>query len=424
MRGTSRPINLYKTSLPQGSNEWNLPLPAQLSDLAALSQGRLYRDQELIWYILDEPLCIAVPSRPEVGYTITLWPGVIRTVARPPSPANLHENAESPTISYLVTIPSIQRTYCVPQTSIVPFQVYRPDENLLVELRSMDKEAPLNEIDHGFDPLPRSSTLETPVSPEIGMENSPLELFITDVEITKQVAHFWTATDDHRSPTPNAPDPAVPLSPSPSLQGSSRHAARPLMRNGSLPSCGLPNQGYRGLWWGAERVWVGDLLRLSFPGNQLDCVRENSSYFSNEWSNSEGGCIFLKLRALTPLKTERGKEMHATGYLYKLMPSPASTPTDRLEPEGNLGLPRAPEGFAFKPMLSVNIEAQFSVSLVKGRYYPRLLSSVDGQSVPGECRLESMEGLGLTDSTVKGPVKYREGARETTMDAARSLILG
>ena len=420
IRGTSRPISLYKTPLPRGNNEWNPPLPAQLSDLAALSQGRLYRDQELIWYVLDEPLRVTVPSRPEVDYTINLWPGVLRTVARPP-PANRHGNAESPTVSYLVTIPSIQRTYCVPQTSIVPFQAYRPNENLLAELRSTEKKILLNEFDHGFDPLPRSSTLETPVSPETAIENSPLELFIMDVGITKQISHFWTATDDHLSPAPNAPDPTVPPSPSPSpsLQGSPQHAARPLTRNDSLPSCGPPNQGYRGLWWGAERVWVGDLLRLSFPGSQLDCVRANSSYFANEWSNSEEECVFLKLRALIPLRTERGNEMHATGYLYKLVPSPP----DRLEPEGNLGLPRAPEGFAFEPMLSANIEAQFSVGLVKGRYYPRLLSFIDGKSVPEECRLKTMEGLSSIDSTVKGPVKYREGARKTTIDAVRSLIL-
>ena len=422
IRGTSRPIRLYKTSLSRGDDEWNAPLPAQSSDLAALAQGRLYRDQELIWYILDKPLRITVPSCPEMDCTIRLWPGVLRTIDRPPPPAaNKHEKTEDATVSYLVTIPSVRRTYLVPQTSVIPFQAYRLNEDLLVELRSMDKEVPLNEVDHAFDPLPRSSTLETPVSLETATESSPLELLLADVRITKRVAYFWTATDDHSPPDPNEPKPTV--LPPPSLQGSSQHVVKSL-----TPSGGSTDRGYRGLWWGAERVWVGDLLRLSFPENQLDYARIDPSYFANgvhaERLSSEGGHVFLKLSALIPLATEMGNEMYATGRLYKLTRSPTSTPIDQPELEENLGLLRPPERFSFRPMLSTDIEARFSVNLIKGRYYPRLLSSVDGRSVPDECRTQAMEGLSSIDSAAKGPVKYWEGTRETTIDAARSRVLG
>lgn len=293
----------------------------------------------------------------------------------------------------------------------------------------MDKEVPLDGVDLKFDPLPRSSTLKTPISPGTTTRASPLDLLITDIRITKRVSHFWTATDEYSFPTPSAPEPTAPASPP--LQDSPRHAVRRrrVMRIDSFSSRIPIDQGYQGLWLGAERIWVGDLLRLSLPESRLDYVGTNPSYFDNgvhtERLNPEGeGFVFLKLKSLIPLTTERGREMHAIGRLYRLIQSPISAPVDQLELEGSLGLPRPPEGLAFKSMLSTNVEAQFSVSLIRGRYYPRLLSRTDRESLPEGCGVREMEGLGPTDSAVKGPVKYREDDRGTTIDAARSFVLG
>ena len=304
-----------------------------------------------------------------------------------------------------------------------------------MKLNSMDKEVVLNEVDRNFDPLPRSSTLETSISLKTATKNSPLELLIMDIRITKRVASIWTATDEYSLPNPGASEPTV--SASSSLRDSPRLVGKPLMRAGSLPSGEPATRKYRGLWWGAERVWVGDLLRLSFSETKLNYAHANPDYFTDIVHTGPENCgapperldpeekyVFLKLKTLVPLTTSGGTEMYVIGDLYKLMQSPASAPIDQPEPEGNLGLPRPPEKFTFKPILSANIEAQFSLNLVKGRYYPRLPSSVDRQSVPEECGLKVMEGRGSTDFAAKRPIKYRSETRGTVVDAARSLVLG
>ena len=385
--------------------------------------------------MLDKPLRITAPSRPDVDFTIHLWPGILKTTVCLSPRANRRERAEGSTIFYLVTIPSIQRTYLVPQTSIIPFQAFRPHEDLLVELRSMGKDILLNEIDHEFDPLPRSSTLESPLSLGAPMKSSPLELLITDVGIARQVASVWTATDKYSFPDPGTPELAV--SASPSLRVPHPRVDKPRTGSGSLHWGSQGIQGYRGLWWGAERVWVGDLLRLSFSESSLNFAHANPSHFTDDvlagtrgtgdlskCPNPEDRYAFLKLKALVPRVTSEGTELYATGDLYKLTQSPTPGSVDQRGPEGNLGLPRAPEGFTFNSILSADVEAQFSLNLVRGRYYPRLLSSVDRQSLPEECGLKLMEGFGSTGSMTKRPIKYRPDAREVVMDAARSFVLG
>lgn len=420
IRGTARRIGLYKTSPPQEQegNKQNAPLPAQLSDFTALARGQLYRDQELIWFFLDKPLHTTVPSSPGVDHVIHLWPGVLKTIvpASTTLSPNQCETIESPKVFYLVSVPSVERSYLVPQTSIIPFQAHRPDEVLLAELRSLGKEVPLNGVDIGFDPLPRSSTLKTTVSLGIATKSSPLELLITDISIAKRVAYFWTAVDERSFPNPDLPKPTF-------------HASPPQpMKIGSSPPGASTDQGYRGLWWGAERVWVGDLLRLSFPLGRLDYTRVRPSYFDGDayidQQGSEEEPVFMKLKSLVPLTTEKGSEMYATGHLFKLT-QPFCAPSDRPELGGGLGLPRPPEGLEFKFVLSADTEARIPLSLVRGRYYPRLLSSIDKQSLQEERRLQEMEGLTWTGSAAKGPVKYREGDRESAiLDARRAFVLG
>lgn len=411
---------------PQGNGGQNASLPAQSSDLAALTRGQLYRDKELIWYILDEPLHITAPSRPEVDHTIYLWPGVLKTIAFPaPISSDPRGVAESSRIFYLVTVPSVQRTYSVPQKSIIPFKAHTPNEKLLLELRSMGREVPLNEPDAEFDPLPRSSTLATATPLGVATDCSPLGSLTTDIGVMNRVAYFWTATDKCSFPNPDAPEHIIPASLS--FQSSLRHTHRHPTKTG--PSLlGLPaDHGYQGLWFGAERIWVGDLLRLSFREGRVDHTHVPLSYFNDDAHKKRppdpGEPVFLKLKSLIPLTTERGKEMYATGRLYRLIRS-ASVPTALLETEGDLELPRPPEGLAFESVFSTNIEARFPVNLVRGRYYPRLRSSVSRQLVQEVCRLQEMEGLVWVDpvAAARGPVRHFKDDRESSISAARAFV--
>ena len=423
MRGVSRQVSLCEISPQQDGIERKASLPAQLSDLAALAQSRLYRDQELIWYILDKPLCIRVHSHPEATHTINLWPGIARTTVCPsPRVEQLTGATEGPQILYFVTVATLNRTYAVPQTSIIPFQSYRLDENPLVECRSMGGVVPLDTPDRGFDPLPRSSTLETTFSIDTAAKLSPLELLIADVRIANKVASMWSVTDEFSL------DPGVHAAPSPP-------PGKTLIRTPSLnPSTvDRAQRRYRGLWLGAERIWTGDLLILSFPESGIGFRRKTStSSFENtqveervndlpiEHRNPEDKQVFLKLGSLTPIATKDGIRIYATGYLYRLLPSPGFAQGSRLD---GASLPLPPDGFVFSPVLSVGIEAKFPVDLIRGRYYPQLLSLVDGQPLPEELALESMEGCCQADPAMRRPVKHTRESREDLLKAVRESVL-
>ena len=401
VQGVSRQVSLYEIPPQRDGIEWKTS-PAQLSDLAALTQNRLYRNQELVWYILDKPLPITAHSHPEITHVIRLWPGIARTTVCPFPPVERPTGAaERSKILYFITVTTLNRTYVVPQTSIIPFQSYRPDENLLVEFRSMGADIPLNAFDRGFDPLPRSSALETSLSFDTGTELSPLELLITDIKIANKVASTWSVADGF---SPNS------------------------------STLGQNQRRYRGLWFGAERIWTGDLLILSFSESGIDFGRKSSTCFVQdapaeeqadgsplERRNPEDKQVFLKLRSLIPVATKDGIRIYAAGDLHRLLRSSGFAEGSLLE--DGVALPRPPDGFVFRPMLSTSIEAKFPVDLIRGRYYPWILSLVDRKFLPEERMLESMEGCRQVDPAIQRPIKHTKGSREDLLDVIRKSVL-
>lgn len=433
MRGVSRQVSLCEISPQQYSIERTGSFPAQLSDLAALAQNRLYRDEELVWYILDNPLRITVHSHPEATHVIHFWPGIARTTVCPSPPvehpARVTEESE---ILYFIKVASLNRTYVVPQASIIPFQSHRPDEELLVEFRSMGADNPLNAFDHKFDPLPRCSTLETSLSLGTDARFTPLELLIADIRVANQVASTWSVTGGF------SPDPSARVtSNSPSLLAISPDIGETLIRTSSFnpATVGQIQRGYRGLWFGAERIWTGDLLILSFPESGIGFRQEISARFFRDTlvkehvndsphghQNPRDKQVFLKLRSLAPAVTKDGKRIYVTGELYRLLPS--SSFAQDPEPEDDTALPQPPDGFVFRPILSKNIEAKLPVDLIKGRYYPRILSLVDSRFLPEEwiLKLKSMEGCRRADPGIQRPIKYAKGSREDLLEVIRKSV--
>ena len=416
LRGVSREASLCEVFPQQEKRLQYVSTPAQLSDLAAHAQGRIYRDQELVWYILDKPWQIAGHSSPEVNRTIRLWPGILRITSCPTSHnTNLQESTENHQISYLITTPTLGRTYIVPQTSIIPFQAHFPDEDFLLELQLKGADVPLDDHDRGFDPLPRSSTLVPSLSSGMESETSPLNLLIADIKVAKELACVWTVTDGfsvHPSPAEIAVTPG-----SPALLNASTRSGGTLTKSSSSSSISREQveRKYRGLWWGAERIWLRDFLVLSFSESMMGYTATSSPYFIRETppehpvvdlpaeqQEPHNKHVFLKLSSLDKF----GGDICAIGALYKLVPSLDSVPS-RQEDDGT-ELPRPPDGFSFRPMLSTNIGAKIPMKLVRGRYYPRLhLSADDGQLVSDEWMLRTMEGRSHTNPRVRRPTKYR-----------------
>lgn len=439
LRGVSREASFCKVLPQQEERSQCTPIPAQLSDLVAHTQGRIYRDKELVWYILDRPWKIPERSHSEINHSIRFWPGILRTtfcprshIASPHQSTENHQNRNS----YLVTTPSLGRTYIVPRASIIPFQAHSLDEDFLVELQSKGTEIWLNDLDCEFDPSPRSSTLVSSLSQGIELETSPLDLLITDIRIAKQVACIWTVTDEFFTYL----DPVGDVAPcSPTLPKAAAPLGRTLTRSSSFNSSSGKQieRWYRGLWWGAERIWAGDFLILSFSESMMGYTAASSSCFvggtrpedhingppPEEQREPENKHVFLKLKSLNKV----GTHIWVVGDLYRLVPSLDTSPS--LQQEDDLGLPNPPDGFAFGSMLSANVEAKLPIKLVRGRYYPRLHLSVDDrqsvpddeQSVLDERMLKVMEGRSQTDPTIRRPTKYNRESRGSLLASVCSI---
>lgn len=378
---------------------------------------------------LDKPLSISTNSRSDKDHIIRFWPGVVEGVVL----SVPNQQTESREIRYLVTITSIGRSYFVPQKSIIPFRAYSLDVNVLVDLQSLSTGIPPNGSGHDFDPLPQSATPGTS-SPGSVFECSPLELLITDVEIAKHIATTWTATDGYYLARQQPEEPADSTSPPTATISTPRadasHMESPPLRR----SAEGHGRRYRGLWWGVERIWAGDLLVLSFPESSIKYSDEDSSCFAHDARAEDLTCnlspegrkpeekrVFLKLRALEAVRIEQGfTALEAIGSIYRLAPSLDSDQTMDPGPS-DLGLPPPPDGFVFRAVLSAGVETQLPLRFVRGRYYPRLLSSVDKEFVSVERGLKAMEGLGPAGSVPCRPSKHSIESRHSVLNVAHDL---
>lgn len=187
---------------------------------------------------------------------------------------------------------------------------------------------------------------------------------------------------------------------------------------------------YQGLWWGCERIWLGDFLRLKMPrrglapnGAQriLAPGGPSKSTIESQGSSSVDGqpigagnrSVFVRLDGLYAVKVpgEDGKmrnEARFCGPLFELVeqdwegpdpwkhvegkkqangadPAAPSAPPKQhtslttlpasqfsMPPQKDI-MPEAPVGFKFRPIVEPGWEFVGSMAMIGGRYYPRIL---------------------------------------------------
>ena len=381
-----------------------------------------------MWLVLAKPLLLNSSSRLDGGCTLRFWPGVVKSVASS-APS---QQTEGLGIRYLITIVSIGRSYLVPHTSIIPFRAYSLNEDILSNLQSLNAEA----FNQEFDPLPQYATPETTLTPHPSLKRSSFESFIADIKIAKHIATTWTVTDGHfladqltEESTSGAPPPNGEIA-SPQIDASQMGPPPPRRQMKEAAK-----RRYRGLWWGVERIWLGDLLLLSFPERSIKYSSEDSNYFVHDSREDlasdtppdhrkpEEKCVFFKLRALETLQTGDGStELEAAGSVYRLAPLGPTEVEGSGPSDGDL--PRPPDGFVFKAVLSTGFETRLPLCFIRGRYYPRVLSLLNGELLPIEEGLKAMEGLCPLSSVLWRPSRYTAESRHEMLDTAQDLANG
>ncbi|KAJ7642710.1 hypothetical protein DFH06DRAFT_1052007 [Mycena polygramma] len=451
---------------------------------------RWLREGELVWCSLDTPIApldtpIVTPSPASSDETIRFWPGIIDEVKlhidhKPIPSENLTpDQISTPWVvqqstTYKVQLLAISKTYLFADHMVTPYQSYVVPNPIL----SAMVQRPVDDWDLSptrlaeFDPMPPPPAS----SPTFADTLTP---FAVALQIASTLSSFWCLTDDWDAKLTLPP--AAPRAPPSSLQSAIEFAGA---HNASIssgprgqfqpPTARVVTQTrFQGFWWGGERIWADDLVRLKPPrgclapmGAQHIFSPSGPGTKSKLSAQSQGrdpalyGAIsrgvFLKIDTIFIVDGVSGRECRVTGMLYELadddwedpnlprnvesIPTGATSATSTRVPNpGSSGdafaLPPAPNGFKFRPILAPGYEVIMCLSLISGRYYPRILTHplmkiyinevipLDPESMMDLGHLWSLEGLFGGYKNSVDPTSYKASREKMIVDGSREAML-
>ncbi|KIJ65564.1 hypothetical protein HYDPIDRAFT_60372, partial [Hydnomerulius pinastri MD-312] len=275
------------------------------------------------------------------------------------------------TLSYKIKLLGIPYSYYIPADQVLPYQAHAPSDELIQAIHRVPLEQ-MNTDTDAFQPTAQSTFVEAAAP------------FALAVQIAANLAGYWSPTDDWDykfsippapSSTPLAVVPQRPSNSGPSyasldsVMNASMTYNASLLANtvggagpSTLPSFPRPNSAsasapppvaltqtvaqtrYQGLWWGAERIWTDELVRLKLSRAQiapagaehilppagpsrkaLEYSRTlNGGMAEEEAVGAETRGVFMRIDGLYVAETPKvngsiGKECRATGTLYELV---------------------------------------------------------------------------------------------------------
>lgn len=546
---------------------------------------RYFRKGELVWCALSPP----VEGPHSEADAILFWPGLVdvvttKAIAVPREDHGLRNGDVDATESASPTSsPKVQITWSVKQQTsyrvkllatahscllsdaeLLPYLSYAPAETLLESLRDALPEALQSDTSRA---LASDPAMMSPFNPQDVTMSAPdrykeaITPYTLAIQIASHIATYWSPTDQWEfkfTMPPPAPTPAetthghvpslqdvinstlpngsevasAPLAPTPDsdalapTRSSARVAAH--MQN-------ITQMRYQGLWWGAERIWTDELVRLKLArcqfapqGAQAVYPPAGPSKSTQEW-NEENGVpnddpiqgagekgMFMLITGVFVVDLPKAdgepgtnKECRASGMLYELVdedwidpaaplqdgavqtnhkgkaraqdgPGTTASISNEFVPQSTLGanannidpslesasapiparkddslsssilsrpvltarfeLPDPPQGYRFHAILPPDNECVLSLSLISGRYYPRLFKHPLLQPVVQKAlevpieqgglllnkHLWSLEGLLPGVHQSMDPEQWKESRHAMFKDAdaeARSLLL-
>ena len=422
---------------------------ADIQGMDSPHRRRLHRIGEVIWCFLDVP--IAGPG--DQDGAITAWPGYVKSVQRlmhftivMDESSVEHRRGDNQSYTYEAALFNVNGVITIPDERVLPYQAMSSPQPLIEALASL-----MHTIDR------KGQTLTMPAEGGVGalskftFEEAALPYSLA-VQAPIMLAKYWACTDsmtfkytitaEKAVPTPVVPPkkkfrtPGLHIGPMPGLLASaSAGSSMPPVE----PSTQVKTQKrYQGLWWGGERIWVDDMVRLKVPRSELapngserilPVVPPSDSAVEFAIKNgidpehaSGSGDKGLFLRIMSIFITE--KRVRISGMLFDLVEEgyvgvgvggregrqeDASTFDMRsldlavLQGDGSdapladratngfkpapdrqalsgpyvrsWNSPEPPVGHKFRSILKGDWEAVMDISLLSGRYYPRVLSN-------------------------------------------------
>ncbi|KAJ6581572.1 hypothetical protein B0H19DRAFT_1369885 [Mycena capillaripes] len=442
------------------------------------SLPRYLRDGELVWCALEIPIAQSTPDREE---TIKFWPGIIDEVKLHINPRAISSesvDADTPWVAqqstqYKVLFLAISRTYLLPDTMVIPYQSYVVPNSILHAM--VDR--PVDDWDlsypalSGFDPRPPRP------APPPTFANA-LTPFAVALQMASTLSGYWSLTDEWEakltlpSAVPRPPPPPSSLQSAIEFAGANNASISSGPRDPPPPPPArvVTQTRFQGLWWGGERIWADDLVRLKVPrsclapmGAQHIFAPSGPGIKSKLLAESRGGDsssygaisrgVFMKINTIHLVDgvSNQPRECRVTGMLYELadidwedpnlprnVDSISNGVSAKLPIPGSPGdsfpLPPAPNGFKFRPILAPGYDVVLCLSLISGRYYPRILQHplmksylnevipLDPKTMLNAGHLWALEGLFGGYKNAVDPTTYKINREKMVSDASREAM--
>ena len=241
---------------------------------------RFHRIGEVVWCFLDVP--IARPD--ERDSAITAWPGIVKTVQRcmqytivMGESAVEHRKKDDQPYAYEVTLFNIDAVITISDERVLPYQAMSSPRPLLEALSSL-----MHTIDR------KGQTLNVPAEggldalSKFTFEEAALPYALA-IQVPIMLAKYWSCTDpwtfkytitaEKAVASPVVPPkkkfrtPGLHIGPMPDLLPS--NSVRAPVQPAETPAQVKTQKRYQGLWWGGERIWVDDMVRLKVPRRDL-----------------------------------------------------------------------------------------------------------------------------------------------------------
>ncbi|KAF8967616.1 hypothetical protein BDZ97DRAFT_1802387 [Flammula alnicola] len=268
---------------------------------------------------------------------------------------------------YKIYFLAVSHSLTVDDDKVLPYQAYMPTNELIAQLVAF----PADRLNFDKDTLSKFSPCPGPVPPAF---SEAVPSYAVAVQIAAALSSYWCLTDDyelnpfHCTTTSPLSQIAPPQTLQQVIEAASQHNAQ-LTRNANtssyknvsainpnMPAAAVqdtaarilgapppPDQlsqtRFQGLWWGAERIWTDDFIRLkvprrtlapnganhilpaSGPGKEAAQLWHASGRDSTELGAGMRG-VFLRLDGLftveIPTTTGTKKEARVCGMLYEL----------------------------------------------------------------------------------------------------------
>ncbi|KAG8919648.1 hypothetical protein FRC00_011062, partial [Tulasnella sp. 408] len=311
-----------------------------------LRSGRSFRLGEIVWVHLNPSIDSFSPGR-----TIEWWPAIVqeprfKTEIAPRTPGQPYGVRQSQV--YRVLMLGTTSQYVIQDGSILPYQAYTLPPDFLHEItQAVCSTPPKQELDFdrvlSFTPLPLPLQTATGTTKEHQAPSAiptflltyldALLPYLAGIYTARLVSTYWCATDNYEFVSLPTEDVPVPVK----------------------------QTRFQGLWWGGERLWIGDLVRLKpnrshLEGNLRDpsegaekrglLFRLESIYLDEVKREVEGEVVEVEWK---PMISGTLYEVAHVGFVEPEVPSPEqSNSPGRLGDPINTPLPAPPPGFKFR----------------------------------------------------------------------------